>query len=92
MAGRGHGAVSSAVSPAAPPVAARGRPSWPIRSGAVPMLAEGFSVRSETAPDLAAALPAGAAVALVPDRAAAQAAVPGQVAAPKALDWLRSSG
>ena len=56
------------------------------------MLAEGFSVRPETAPGLAAALPAGAAVALVPDRAAAQAAVPGQVAAPKALDWLRSSG
>ena len=48
--------------------------------------------RLETAPDLAAALPAGAAVALVPDRTPAPAPVPGQVAAPDAQDWLRSSG
>jgi tetratricopeptide (TPR) repeat protein len=52
----------------------------------VPALANGFSARLETAPGLAAALPAGAAVALVPDRAAAP------VAAPDAQDWLRSSG
>ncbi len=58
--------------------------AWPIRSGTVPALADGFSARPETAPGLAAALPAGAAVALVPDRAAAPAA--------DAQDWLRSSG
>ena len=72
--------------------AAPGRPSWPIRSGTVPALADGFSARLETAPGLAAALPAGAAVALVPDRAATPAASPGPVAAPDAQDWLRSSG
>ncbi len=68
------------------------RPSWPIRSGTVPALADGFNARLETAPSLAAALPAGAAVALVPDRVAASAAFPGPVAAPDAPDWLRSSG
>jgi len=78
---RGQRAVSSAVLPAGPAGAAPGRPAWPIRSGTVPPLAEGFSTRPETAPALAAALPAGAAVALVPDRAA-----------PDTQDWLRSSG
>ena len=58
--------------PASPAGAAPGRPSWPIRSGTVPPLADGFSARLETAPGLAAALPAGAAVALVPDRAPAR--------------------
>ena len=72
--------------------AAPGRPSWPIRSGAAPALADGFSARPETSPGLAAALPAGAAVALVPDRAAAPATRPGPLAAPDAQDWLRSSG
>jgi tetratricopeptide (TPR) repeat protein len=43
-----------------------------------------YSDRLETAPDLAAALPAGGAIALVPDRVAD----PG----PAAPDWLRSSG
>ena len=72
--------------------AARGRPSWPIRSEGVPALADGFSARPETSPGLAAALPAGAAVALVPDRAAAPAVPPGPLPAPDAQDWLRSSG
>jgi tetratricopeptide (TPR) repeat protein len=72
--------------------AAPGRPSWPIRSGTAPALADGFSARLETAPGLAAALPAGAAVALVTDRAAALAAFPGPMAAPDTQDWLRSSG
>ena len=72
--------------------AAPGRPSWPIRSGTVPSLAEGFSARPETSPGLAAALPAGATVALVPDRAAAPATRRGPLAAPDAQDWLRSSG
>jgi tetratricopeptide (TPR) repeat protein len=83
--------TSSAVQPAGRVGAVPGQPSWPIRSGAVPALADGFSVRMETAPALAAALPAGTAVALVPDRAAAPAASPGP-AAPDAQDWLRSSG
>ena len=69
-----------------------GRPSWPIRSGTVPALADGFSARLETSPGLAAALPAGTAVALVPDRTAAPATRPGPVAAPDAQDWPRSSG
>ena len=72
--------------------AAPGRPSWPIRSGTVPSLAESFSARPETSPGLAAALPAGASVALVPDRASGPAAGPGPLAAPDAQDWLRSSG
>jgi tetratricopeptide (TPR) repeat protein len=68
---------------------APGRSPWPIRSGTVPGLADGFSGRLETAPDLPAALPAGAAVALVPDRAAALAR---PAAAHDGQDWLRSSG
>jgi tetratricopeptide (TPR) repeat protein len=80
------------VRPAGPAGAAGGRPSWPIRSGTVPTLADGFSARVETATGLAAQLPAGAAVALVPDRAEAAAASAGPQAAPDAPDWLRSSG
>jgi tetratricopeptide (TPR) repeat protein len=68
------------------------RPSWPIRSGTVPELADGFRARLETGPSLAAALPAGAAVALIPDRAAAPASSRGPVGAPEAQDWLRSTG
>ena len=64
----------------------------PVRSGTVPALADGFNARIETAPDLIAALPAGTAVALVPDRRAARAADPGLAAVPEARDWLRSSG
>jgi len=92
--------MSSAAPPQGPAGAAPGRPSWPIRSGTVPALADGFSARLETAPGLPTALPAGAAVALVPDRAPAPAPVPGPVTAPvpgpvavpDAPDWLRSSG
>ena len=65
-----------------------GRSSWPARSGTVPALADGYTDRLETAPDLAAALRAGVAVALVPGRAAG----PGPAARPAARDWLRSSG
>jgi tetratricopeptide (TPR) repeat protein len=80
-ADRGQRAMSGAVPSAGPAGAVPGRPAWPIRSGAVTPLAKGFSARPETAPDLAAALAAGAAVALIPDRAT-----------PAAQDWLRSSG
>ena len=64
-----------------------GRPSWPVRSGTVPALADGYTPRLETAPPLAAVLPAGAAAALVPDRTAGPG--PAGSASP---DWLRSSG
>jgi tetratricopeptide (TPR) repeat protein len=84
-------AVPSA-GPAGPAGPAAGRPAWPIRSGTVPALADGFTARPETAPSLAAALPAGRRAALVPDRAAAPAARPGAQAAPGAQDWGRSSG
>jgi tetratricopeptide (TPR) repeat protein len=84
--------MSSAVPRAGPPGAVRHRPSWPIRSGAVPELADGFRDRLETAPSLAAALPAGAAVAFIPDRAAAPAPFSGPVAALIARDFLRSTG
>ena len=57
----------------------------------MPALADGFNARPETSPGLAAALPAGAAVALVPDRAA-PASRPGPLEAADAQDWLRSSG
>jgi len=77
----------SATNPVSP---AGTGPSWPVRSGAVPPLASGYSDRLETAPDLAAALPAGFAVALVPHRAAGPdpAGPPGRAA----QDWLRSTG
>src|SRR5215472_13342121 len=78
----------SAAPPRGQAGAVAGRPSWPVRSGTVPALAYCYTDRLETAPDLAAALPAGGAVALVPDRAAA----PGPAAGPAALDWPRSSG
>ena len=42
--------------------------AWPVRSGLVPPLAEGFIARPETVPGLEAALVPGAAVALVPGR------------------------
>ena len=57
----------------------------------MPALADGFSARPETAPGLAAALPAGAAVALVPDRARPRPPSPAW-RLPDAQDWLRSSG
>src|SRR5215469_3232531 len=78
QAGAGSGAAS--------------QPTWPIRSGKVPARAEGFSARVETDPGLMAALPAGAAVALVADRAAAPAAFARPLVATDTQDWLRSSG
>jgi tetratricopeptide (TPR) repeat protein len=57
----------------------------------VPALADDFSDRVETAPSLAAVLPAGAAVALVPARPPAAAVLP-EPAARDARDWLGSSG
>jgi tetratricopeptide (TPR) repeat protein len=55
--------------------------AWPVRSGLVPPLADGFISRPETVPGLEAAVVPGAAVALVPGRAAESAP-----------DWAGSSG
>jgi Tetratricopeptide repeat len=49
----------------APPGGAAGV-AWPVRSGLVPPLAEGFILRTETVPGAAEALVPGAVVALVP--------------------------
>ncbi len=69
--------------PAGEPGGPRGGPaSWPVRSRAVPPLADGFIGRPETAPGLAAALVPGATVALVAGRAVAGGSP----------DWLGSSG
>jgi tetratricopeptide (TPR) repeat protein len=67
---------------------AGGRSPWPVRSGTVPALAADYASRPETAPDVAAAMPAGAAVALVTDRGAD----PSPVSGPAAPDWRRASG
>jgi tetratricopeptide (TPR) repeat protein len=56
--------------------------SWPVRAGAVPPLADGFSTRPETAPALGDALGPGATVVLAP----------GGVAAEGSRDWLVSCG
>ena len=56
--------------------------AWPVRSGLVPPLAEGFVARPETVPGLEAALVPGAVVALVPGREAAR----------RGRDWPWSCG
>ncbi len=60
---------------------------WPVRSGLVPPLADGFVARSESVPGLEPALVPGAAVALVPAR---QSTVPGAESGKP--DWPGSSG
>jgi len=61
---------------------ARGQtPEWPVWSGSVPPLADGFAVRPDTVPGLETTLTAGATVALVPDQAPVSA-----------QDWRASSG
>jgi tetratricopeptide (TPR) repeat protein len=49
-----------------PPAGPAGGGAWPVRSGLMPPLAEGFITRTETVPDLEAALVPGAVLALVP--------------------------
>jgi tetratricopeptide (TPR) repeat protein len=56
--------------------------SWPVRSGSIPPLADGFIVRQESAPDLGSALAPGATVVLAPGRAAPVGS----------RDWLSSCG
>jgi len=60
--------------------------TWPVWSGPVPPLADGFTARPDTVPGLETTLIPGTAVALVSDRAPAP--VPGT----GARDWLGSSG
>ena len=79
--------MTTMAAPKGPADGTHGRPSWPVRSGTVPALAAGYIDRLETAPDLAAVLSAGVAVALVPGRAVG----PGPTDLP-VRDWLRSSG
>ncbi len=57
---------------------------WPVRCGAVPPLADRFSTRPETAPDLGMALQRGGAVALT--------ARSRRLGAGSSHDWLRCSG
>ncbi len=59
-----------------------GQALWPVRSGVVPPLADGFSTRPESAPRIGAALVPGSAVMLVPAR--------GGGTGPR--DWLGSCG
>ena len=61
---------------------ADGQAQWPVRTGVVPPLADGFSTRPESAPRLGAALVPGTAVVLVPGRGAGTGA----------RDWLGSCG
>lgn len=58
------------------------QPAQPVRSGVIPPLADGFSNRPETSPNLAAALLPGTAVALVPARPATAGV----------RDWLGACG
>jgi tetratricopeptide (TPR) repeat protein len=76
-------ASSSASSPS---------PSWPVRSGTVPALADGYIDRVETAPDLTAALLSSGMIALVSKRVADPGSGSGSSAGSTARDWLRSSG
>jgi len=75
-------AVDGRALPAEPEAPRHGRVQWPVRSGAVPPLADGFISRLETAGDLVAALAPGTTVVLGPGRPAGGGTT----------DWLASSG
>src|SRR5215471_10702359 len=49
-----------------------GHVAWPVRSGPVPSLADGLTVRPKAAADLGAAMVAGAVLVLVPVRTAGE--------------------
>jgi tetratricopeptide (TPR) repeat protein len=65
---------------------ADGQVKWPIRSGLVPPLADGFAARPESVPSLDQVLTRGTGVALAPARAAMAAIAPG------APDWRGTVG
>ena len=74
-------------------------PSWPVWSGPVPPLAEGFTVRPDTVPGLETTLIPGATVALVSGQAAtasmpsmASPGGPGGPGGPSAPDWRGPGG
>ena len=74
--------ADGSVQTAGPAQGVQGRtPAWPVWSGPVPPLADGFAVRPDTAPDLTTRLMPGGVVALVPDQAPASA-----------QDWRASNG
>ena len=75
----GPGGAGLPDRPAGP---AGGRAVWPVRVGAVPPLADGFSGRPETEPGVRAALVPGAVVVLAPRRRSAEGAG----------DWLGPCG
>lgn len=75
-------AMDGGAAPAGPGLRRDRRVQWPVRSGAVPQLADGFISRLETAAGLVAALAPGATVVLGP----------GRVVAEGSGDWLGSSG
>jgi Tetratricopeptide repeat len=80
----GRYGLTPANGPAPPAGPSRSRAqavAWPVRSGLVPPLAEGFTTRPDTAPGLEAALVPGTAVALVPGQDGGSAP-----------DWPGSSG
>ncbi len=76
------GVDSPAPPPAVGPLVAS--VDWPVRSGPVPPLADRFSTRPETGPDLAMALERSPTIALVPRSR--------RVGAGSSHDWLRCSG
>jgi len=61
-------------------------PTWPVWSGPVPPLADGFTARPDTVPGLETTLIPGATVALVSDQG------PSPVPGAGARDWRESSG
>src|SRR5487761_283518 len=67
----GSGAMHSRVPAKGSAVSPGDRVAWPVRTGVVPPLADGYVSRPETAAGLRTALVPGATVVLVPDRAAA---------------------
>jgi tetratricopeptide (TPR) repeat protein len=58
--------TESPAAPAASPSTLQATASWPVRSGVIPPLADRFSGRPESAPDLAMTFSRSAAVALAP--------------------------
>jgi tetratricopeptide (TPR) repeat protein len=72
--------------PAEPAGTAASTVTWPVRSGLVPPLAEGFVARPESAPGLGHVLAPGACVALTPARTVRAAVAPGSP------DWPGSCG
>ena len=89
----------SRVQPEDPTWTAATRVTWPVRSGALPPLADGFSARPETVPNVNGALGPGSTVVLAPSpaggaRAGARPAPTGktQLAVAAADGLLRSGG